>query len=290
MTVTSINAGGDFRVGEVLSRAWSVFTGNVIFFIAVPLLVNGIYFIFNVALGRVFAALGIARVSPGIVPTSPGMVLPSPGMIFLMSIITLILFLSQYMFGQGVLLTGAFQRLRGEPLRVGAALQRALARLLPLIALGILVSLAMIGVTLAYMTVLWVLGFVLGRLVAVLFFTIFVPIFILYVMWSVVVPACLVEGLGPVASMARSADLTRGYRWRVTGIILLLALIALAALIVLVILFALTRFNPVVVLIVEMAGLVVWTGYLNCVIIMIYHDLRVAKEGIDTSQIASVFD
>ena len=48
--------------------------------------------------------------------------------------------------------------------------------------------------------------------------------------------------------------------------------------------------HPVIVLILEVAAGVVWTGYFNCVIIMIYHDLRVAKEGVDTSQIASVFD
>jgi TM2 domain-containing membrane protein YozV len=35
---------------------------------------------------------------------------------------------------------------------------------------------------------------------------------------------------------------------------------------------------------------VVWIAYWNCAIIMTYHDLRVAKEGIDTEQIASIFD
>jgi hypothetical protein len=34
----------------------------------------------------------------------------------------------------------------------------------------------------------------------------------------------------------------------------------------------------------------VWIAYWNCAIIMTYHDLRVAKEGIDTGQIASIFD
>jgi hypothetical protein len=34
----------------------------------------------------------------------------------------------------------------------------------------------------------------------------------------------------------------------------------------------------------------VWAAYWNCVLIMIYHELRVAKEGVDTEQIVSVFD
>src|SRR5580704_6101991 len=296
MTVASINAGGDFRVSEVLSRSWSVFTRNIIFFLAVPLVVQGIYFIINAALGRTFAVFRMAPASVRILPSAPGMVQPSPWIIALVSIVTIIIFLCLYMFGQGVLLTGAFQRLRGEPLRGGAALQRALARLVPLVVLSILITLAMIGVGLAYIALMWILGLVLGRFVAVLSFLIFVPIFMLGVLWSVVVPACLVEGLGPIESMARSADLTKGYRWKVTGIMLLLGLIALAAVIILVILFSLmwstNMFlfiiqHPLVVLIIEATGFIVWTGYINCVIIMIYHDLRVTKEGIDTSQLAS---
>ena len=35
---------------------------------------------------------------------------------------------------------------------------------------------------------------------------------------------------------------------------------------------------------------VVWIALWNCTIIMMYHDLRVAKEGIDTEQIAAIFD
>ena len=33
-----------------------------------------------------------------------------------------------------------------------------------------------------------------------------------------------------------------------------------------------------------------WTSYYSIAVVMTYHDLRVAKEGIDIEQIASVFD
>jgi hypothetical protein len=280
MTLASIEAGGDFRIGYVLRRAWSIFTGNIIFFLAVPLLVNAIYFAVNFALGMSFTVLRIAPVSP--VPMAA-----SPWMIVAVSIGIVVLFLALHMIGQGVLLMGAFQRLRGEPLRVGGALQRALARFLPLLVLSILITLVMIAVVIGCSAVLWALTFVLGRLVMVLMIAILVPIFILGVMWSVVVPACLVEGLGPISSMARSADLTKGYRWKVAGVMLLLGLMIIVAVIIM---FALTRLSPVAVLIFEVAWLVAWTAYVNCAIIMIYHDLRVAKEGVDTAQVASVFD
>ena len=281
MTLASINAGGDFRVGEVLSRAWQVYAGNILFFLAVPLLVNGLYYLVNFVVGTFFAGY---RVGFGPAAVVAGAV---PWMLILVSLGTLVVFLCLHMLGQGVLLMGAFQRLRGEPLRVGVALQRSLARFLPLIAVSLLIVLAMIAVVIACSVVVWILGFVLGRLVVVLVFAMFVPIFILGVMWSVVVPACLVEGLGPISSLARSGDLTRGYRWKVTGIILLLGLMGVVALIVMI---ALLRFSPVAVLVFDLAWAVVWSGYLNCAVIMIYHDLRVAKEGVDTAQIASVFD
>jgi hypothetical protein len=35
---------------------------------------------------------------------------------------------------------------------------------------------------------------------------------------------------------------------------------------------------------------VVQTALWNCALIMMYHDLRVAKEGIDVEQIAAIFD
>jgi hypothetical protein len=282
MTLASIDAGGDFRVGYVLNRAWSIFTRNIIFFLAVPLLINGLSFGINFALGSLFAGLragAIVAITPGRASLAWA--------IFGAAIVSVVLFLGVHMIGQGVLLTGAFQRLRGEPLRVGVALQRALARFLPLVALSILITLVMIAVVIGCSVVLWTLTFVLGRLVVVLMIAILVPIFILSVMWSVVVPACLVEGLGPIASMARSADLTKGYRWKVVGIMLLLGLIVLSALIIMI---ALARLSPIAVLVFEVAGLVLWSGYFNCAIIMIYHDLRVAKEGVDTAQIASVFD
>jgi hypothetical protein len=288
MTLASIDAGGDFRVGAVLSRAWSVFTGNIIFFLAVPLLTNAIYFLISHGTGKVYAALGIA---PSVVVVgSPAMMAGRLWIIALISMITLVIYLCLYMFGQGVLLTGAFQRLRGEPLHVGAALQRASARFLPLVAASILVTLALMGVALGCFAIVWVLSRVLGGFATVLGLGTFIPMIMLYVMWSVVVPACLVEGLGPVASMTRSADLTRGHRWQIVGIMLLLILIAIAVLIVVGMLFAVLRFNPIVLLVVEVALTVAWTAYLDCTIIMTYHDLRVAKEGVDTAQIASVFD
>ena len=48
-----------------------------------------------------------------------------------------------------------------------------------------------------------------------------VPGIIFSLMFAVAVPVCAVEGLGPVASMKRSAALTKYTRWRILGIYVL---------------------------------------------------------------------
>src|SRR5262249_1244975 len=113
------------------------------------------------------------------------------------------------------------------------------------------------------------------------------PSAILLVMWAVVVPACIVEDLGPVTSLGRSAELTKGFRWKIFGIMLLLGLMSVAATVVQIILGTVSQALS------SLFGIVwflFWIAYWNCTVIMTYHDLRVAKEGVDTQQIASIFD
>ncbi len=252
MSVDSINEVGAFRVGDVLSRAWRLFVGNILFFAAVPLVSYVIVFVVTVIFTLLTAFVGWAS-NMGVA-------------IFIAAVLGILLFVGLYMIGEAVVLLGAFQRLRGHPLRVGEALQRAFARFLPLIGLSILCG----------------LGVMLGMVLLI------VPGVILFCMWAVVVPACVVEGLGVTASMSRSADLTKGYRWQILGLLLLLAIINwIGSFAIQLILGQASSTLASIGSFVWLAG---WTGYWNCALIMTYHDLRVAKEGIDTEQIASIFD
>jgi hypothetical protein len=272
MTVASINAGGDFRVGDVMSRAWNILTGNIVFFITVPIVLLVCYFAVGAALGTVFAIGGLAG---------------SPWLAGFAGIITLVIVLCLNMVGQGVLLLGAFQRLRGQPLRPAEALQRVIARLLPLLGLSILWSLALAAAVVFSLFVFWAIALALRGLALVLLPVIFVPPFILIVMWLVAVPSCVVEGLGAVSSMFRSTDLTKGFRWKITGILLLLFVVTVVERLVQL---GVAMLSPWLSVLVGLVWAVFWIAYIDCVVIMTYHDLRVAKEGIDTSQIASVFD
>jgi len=273
MTVASITAGGDFRVGDVLSRAWRLFTGNLLFFLAVPFVIYLVTFVSALVFGLLFVFAGIGTGSVGIVVVG----------VFL----AVILILSLNLIGQGVLLLGAFQRLRGQTIRVGVAVQRVLNRFLPLVGLGILGSLA-VGVTTAVcVAILSGIVSVAGGWAFVLTPIFFVPTTILFVMWAVVVPACIVEEFGPIGSMSRSAELTKGFRWKIFGIIVLLGIVLLIAY---ALQLALTFASQALGTVFSFVWSVLWIAYFSCTLIMMYHDLRVAKEGVDTEQIASIFD
>lgn len=86
-----------------------------------------------------------------------------------------------------------------QPAPLGEALQLGVRRYLPMLGTTILILLAIYG------------GIIL----------LIVPGIIFSLMFSVAVPVCAVEALGPVASMKRSAALTKYTRWRILGIYVL---------------------------------------------------------------------
>jgi hypothetical protein len=168
---------------------------------------------------------------------------------------------------QAVLLYGAFQDMRGRPVSLADCLRIGLARFFPIIGLAICMS---VGI---------MVGFVL----------LIVPGVILAVMWFVSTPACVVEQLGPLASMARSSELTKGHRWKIFGMLLLVLIGAGIIGAVIGAALGLTGSSILVTL-----GTLVWTGiwgaFYAIFVVVTYHDLRVAKEGTDVHQIAAVFD
>jgi heme/copper-type cytochrome/quinol oxidase subunit 2 len=106
--------------------------------------------------------------------------------------------------------------------------------------------------------------------------------------------------LGPTASMGRSAELTKGYRWQIFGVYLLIMIIAAIFLGIVGALVAVLFGSPFTAAALGRGigiGTLLWlivtaiyTAYFNIFVVMIYNDLRAAKEGIDTDQIAAVFD
>jgi hypothetical protein len=181
--------------------------------------------------------------------------------------ILLVLAILLYAICQSAMIYGAFQSIRGRKFDVQESIGRGLRRFFPVV-----------GTSICFMLMLG-LGMVL----------LVVPAFFVLTMFWVAVPICVVEGLGPLKSLGRSRELTKGYRWRILGL----------------------WFVPVLVIgignnlaqriglgIGGLPGLAILgflfgtlaVAYQSIVNILTYQDLRTTKEGADIEQIAAVFD
>lgn len=246
MSYAAPAVGSEFRIGNVLNRAFSICVANFPFFFIITLIV----------------ALPNLLIKMNQTVRQPSDFGPAFSMIGLSVVLGIVL----NTIGEAIILYGAFQYLSGRPVQPAEAFQRAIARFLPLLGLGLLY------------------GFAVG-LGAVL---LVVPGLILFVMWSVALPSCLVEGLSPIESLSRSSALTKGSRWPIFGAMVLVGLANGIGAIVLGL--VLSPFGHLIATLITLVWTATWAAYWNCLLIMIYHDLRVAKEGIDTKQIAAVFD
>ena len=283
MTDASLPAGrfveGHFRVGHVLARARSVFLRNFLKFTIVTAVAN----LPGVLLQQV------------VIPSGPAQYVPYAFLGFLLSVLL-------YLLSQAVLLSAAFQAMNGKPAGLVESIRVGLRRLLPVLGLAITAVLALLAYLVGVIAALAGLGnsglspgwIALGVLVSV------IPGVALYLMWSVAVPVCVVEQLGPLRSLGRSRALTKGCRMKIFGLTLLVLLptavisgLMTAALISLGSGAALGLSAPaarVLGRIIVLSWNAIWIAFYAVLGVVTYHDLRVAKEGIGTDQIVAVFE
>jgi|SRR5579859_1157672 len=240
---------GEFRVGHVLSRSLSILFRNLFSFLLLSAIASVPYLI---VYGDLYGR-----------PFERAARTPWSGMhalaFLLGSVLTALC--------QAVVLYGAFQVMRGRRFQVGESLRRGLARFFPVIGTTLCMAFAMM----------------LGLIVLV------VPGLIVLSMFYVAPAACVVERLGPFQSLSRSADLTKGHRWKVFGIYIVLSIVVAIGSTVLAAVLALAANTAVLI-----AGMFLWNTFARAiesvVAVVSYHDLRVAKEGVDIEHIAAVFD
>jgi len=171
----------------------------------------------------------------------------------------------------GALTSGVLGALRGQPATVGALLSSGFSRFGDVFGASFRVG-------------LWVmLGFVL----------LIVPGVMWYCALYVAVPAAVVERhLGTSnGTLQRSRELTAGSRWQIFGLVLLVALVTLVATLAAGALAVLGAGLPQPVVVGLAMTLVTMVNPLGaCAHAVVYHDLRVAKEGVSTADLARVFE
>jgi hypothetical protein len=175
----------------------------------------------------------------------------------------------------GAVTYGAVRHLQGGAARFGEMIAVGFRRGLPVVATGVLLSLAVLGGSLLFL----------------------VPGVFVAVATSVAVPAAVVERPGAFGALRRSFALTRGSRWLLFAAFLALLVIvwALAALVQVAATIAASLLLPpgdalLGVLVATQLGNAVFSALPLVGMAVAYHDLRVAKEGVGADALARVFE
>ena len=248
----SLPLGAPFRVGEALNRAYKVFVAGFGKFVVLT----------AVPLAPV---LVIELIATGLPPNAQA------GLKGLASIVQFVL----GALATGTCLFGAYQIMRDRPFSISKSFSAASGRIASVLVTSLLVGLLAGLATLALI----------------------VPGVMLMCMWYVALPAVIVERLKARASMRRSRALTSGYRWPIFGLLLLAGILAAVALGVAGALFALVvaltghgGSLATVAVVLTFLGTVVGQAFGAVLSAVVYHDLRVAKEGVDIERLTNVFD
>jgi hypothetical protein len=243
-------AEGEFRIGRVFSRTTTLLARNFPIYFVVAVLATLPSVLLENA-GALFEKSGTDKYTTTFELSGFG---------FLAMILL-------HPLSQAIMLHIAFQDMGGRRISLSESVRAALRRWLPLIGLMICAGVA----------------------IAVGMLLLIVPGLILMTMWYVANPVCIVERLGVFASMERSSALTKGHRWAIFGTWLLIAIASAIMTAVIKGVLGLTGSNGL-----ATVGSAAWTAlamaFGTIFVVAIYHDLRVAKEGVDTRQIAAVFE
>jgi hypothetical protein len=193
---TSAPAAGDrsVSIGRVLERAFIAVRTNPGVILGLALVIGaipGLIMTYLLTQIGVTSSAGAAALANGTIST---WTLIAGGLIswLVMMIIAAVV--------QGALTRATVSASEGRRASFGESLSTGLRVFLPLIGLSIVFS---FGVA---------LGFVL----------LIVPGIILLLMWSVAVPSLVIEREGVFAALSRSGDLTKGARWKILGLFLVL--------------------------------------------------------------------
>lgn len=253
----------DVSIGSVFQRAFAAIRLNPAVIVLLALVIGALP---GLLLSFIFFRIG--AFSPGTARTgniAAGMF----GATMLFSVFSLVI----SALVQGALTRATVSAEQGVKVSIGESLSAALRVVAPLIGLTILWALA-VGV-----------GFLLLVIPGVVFIT----------MWAVAVPALVVERTSIFKAFGRSAELTKGSRWKVFGL-LLMVLVIYWLLSLVIGLVGLSTFNA------ASAGQLTLTNTIGAVVAgtifnmlwgtlqpSLYVELRKAKEGGSNEDLAEVF-
>lgn len=188
-TVASEAGDRSVSIGRIFSRAFGTIGRNPVATLGIALLFSALPWMLVI---YAVASLGVqAFASLGTTATIG------------VAIFFVVTFILLSMITQGALVRATVAYSQGRKAGFAESAMAGLAVVLPLFLLALLSA----------------VGFALGLLLLV------VPGIMLYVIWSVAAPSLVEEGLGPIEAIRRSHYLTRGARWKIFALMLVLIVI-----------------------------------------------------------------
>ena len=157
---------------------------------------------------------------------------------------------------EAMVIVGTIRALAGGDARFAESAMRGLSRTLPVLVAWVLVSL------------IFALGIVL----------LIVPGLIAFAALAVVLPVCVVEDVRPLEALARSYELTTGSRWQIFWMYLVTVIGAIIVGTIVDLPLQRPAFAPISHAIDFLFAAMI-SSYSGVLTAVIYHDLRVAKEG-----------
>lgn len=188
-TIASEAGDRSVSIGRIFSRAFGTIGRNPVATLGIALLFSALPYMVVIYLLSILGFQAFA--SLGTMAT------------IAVALFSVVVFILLAMITQGALVRATVAYSKGRKASFAESAMAGLTVVLPLFGLALLSA----------------LGFVLGLILLV------VPGIILYVMWSVAAPALVEERLGPIKAIRRSHDLTRGARWKIFALLLVLVVI-----------------------------------------------------------------
>jgi hypothetical protein len=267
---------GDFRAGEALSKGFGIWFKNLPAFVVLAALVYSpiIAYTALVMAGSVsFDSYTRWSWVTGLLGMPFGLVVTA------------------------ALLYGTIEQLRGRHAGIGESIGVGIKRLLPVLGVGLLSGLAIFagflllvipGLLVAYMLHVNAVAILGGFLPLLL-----IPALIVACMLYVAVPAAVVERPGLVGALRRSRALTAGHKMSIFGILLALGVIGFLVSYILQKMFVsedaslddMKKFVWV-----DLGVDIVLAALSATINGVVYHDLRAAKDGVGTEELARVFE
>jgi hypothetical protein len=248
------------NLGDVFGKALAVFSGRFVaycgaFFIGILL----------IAIVAVIAFFAVMRSASGFGADAAALL--SSGGFLITIVMSFLAAIAAITTAHAAICAMAFGDATNRGASLGGAFAYAVAR-----------SPALVGLVIVY-----ALCVMLG------FAALVIPGLLLLTLFAVALPACIIEGLGPIESLKRSVALTKGDRWRVLGFLLVIH-VGVGLGVQLVVHLVRMASTP------GLSGLVMFPlelivgAFGPVALTVLYVQLRAAREGVDVEHIASVFD